>query len=329
MPPALEPRIQSVEERLNRFGERLAAVETKTNASTPQKETNWYLVTMLSIVGAMSLAFWGWVGNNILGLNKDVATISQKLADVEKLQTQNLLTAAQQAAKLGDQKTANDLLKQTADMVKQLAETHTHAEQDFFTKAVEKLDQMSGVDQNVVQATLISFAHYRSALNAPPSLPDNKKNAPPPPAPVRDGSHPVLTTVSLPGGAEIRAVAWPIFTTMNFSPAKPITLVADGAVVDARGERPDQQLLVVATRSLDQNPAIVQGLTVIGGNQTLDYITWHNVTFISTHIKYDGGPVRLNNVRFINCTFDFPSNSLGLEVAKYCILEPKEPVTVG
>jgi hypothetical protein len=40
-----------------------------------------------------------------------------------------------------------------------------------------------------------------------------------------------------------------------------------------------------------------------GGVQKLDGLHWKNSIFQNMRIEYDGGPVELENVRFINCTF--------------------------
>jgi hypothetical protein len=40
-----------------------------------------------------------------------------------------------------------------------------------------------------------------------------------------------------------------------------------------------------------------------GGSQKLDGVYWRNFTFTNVQIEYDGGPLALENVRFVNCTF--------------------------
>jgi hypothetical protein len=116
---------------------------------------------------------------------------------------------------------------------------------------------------------------------------------------------------------------YPNKKTFNFSPPKPITLEAYSAAVDNSAMQPGQEIIAVATRSLDRDPVIIKGPILIGATQTLDYINWEDVTFVNTHIRYKGGPVRLRNVRFVNCTFDFPNNDIGAKMAEYAALEPK------
>jgi hypothetical protein len=42
------------------------------------------------------------------------------------------------------------------------------------------------------------------------------------------------------------------------------------------------------------------------GGQVLDNGYWRNFTFENMKITYKGGPMALENVTFINCTFDMP-----------------------
>jgi hypothetical protein len=46
-----------------------------------------------------------------------------------------------------------------------------------------------------------------------------------------------------------------------------------------------------------------------GASQTLDGIHWHDITFVGVHIIYRGGDLDLQNVRFVNCTFEVPTRT--------------------
>ena len=59
----------------------------------------------------------------------------------------------------------------------------------------------------------------------------------------------------------------------------------------------------------------VENVTIAGAAQTLDGIHWKNVTFIGTHLRYEGGEVDLHDVRFIHCMFGFPSDDRGGRLA--------------
>ncbi len=73
-------------------------------------------------------------------------------------------------------------------------------------------------------------------------------------------------------------------------------------------------LLPPETRQFADNVR-VENLTIAGASQTLDGIHWRNVTFIGTRLRYEDGQLDLRNVRFLHCTFGFPSDARGASVA--------------
>jgi hypothetical protein len=56
------------------------------------------------------------------------------------------------------------------------------------------------------------------------------------------------------------------------------------------------------------NGLTVDGGKISGGHQTLDGVYWKDFTFNGVVIEYDGGPMILENVKFINCTFKMKFN---------------------
>lgn len=52
----------------------------------------------------------------------------------------------------------------------------------------------------------------------------------------------------------------------------------------------------------------VEDITFSGAAQTLDGIRWRNVVFVDTRLRYEGGPLSLQNVQFIRCTFGFTTD---------------------
>jgi hypothetical protein len=158
-----------------------------------------------------------------------------------------------------------------------------------------------------------SLATYRSALNPVPSMPTRSAELP---------------TTTLPFAVALALARYPLLTSVKI-PAETVITEGYGAAFDCTALKPGEDVFVPATRSLDTNPTIMRGFTVLGATQTLDYITWEDITFVNTHTKYLNGPVRLHNVRFVNCTFDFPNSVLGQEISKYAALEPKQDLRVG
>jgi len=73
-------------------------------------------------------------------------------------------------------------------------------------------------------------------------------------------------------------------------------------------------LLPPASRSMADGVR-VENLTIAGAAQTLDGIRWHNVTFVGTHLRYEGGPLDLRNVHFVNCRFGVGSDGRGARLA--------------
>jgi hypothetical protein len=73
-------------------------------------------------------------------------------------------------------------------------------------------------------------------------------------------------------------------------------------------------LLPPSTRSVTDNVR-VENLTIAGAAQTLDNIHWKNVTFIGTRLRFESGSIDLQNVHFVRCTFGFPSDLRGAQLA--------------
>ena len=73
-------------------------------------------------------------------------------------------------------------------------------------------------------------------------------------------------------------------------------------------------LVPPTARSIRDN-VLVEDLTIAGASQTLDGIRWHNVTFVGTRLLYAKGPLDLENVHFVNCTFEFPPDDRGARLA--------------
>src|ERR1700676_2418300 len=63
------------------------------------------------------------------------------------------------------------------------------------------------------------------------------------------------------------------------------------------------------------------GVTITNCPQILDGFTWRNVVFINSHISYKGGPVILDNVTFLNCTFQTERNDEGIRLLQYAALD--------
>jgi hypothetical protein len=81
-----------------------------------------------------------------------------------------------------------------------------------------------------------------------------------------------------------------------------------GNLLDATSMPSGAEILEPPMSRLFADNVHVENLTIVGAAQTLDGIHWKNVTFIGTHLRYEGGEVDLHDVRFIHCMFGFPSD---------------------
>ena len=73
-------------------------------------------------------------------------------------------------------------------------------------------------------------------------------------------------------------------------------------------------LLPPFTRNFNDNVR-VEGLTIEGASQTLDGVRWKNVTFIGMRLRYEGGSISLQNVKFVRCRLGFITDERGARLA--------------
>jgi len=88
-----------------------------------------------------------------------------------------------------------------------------------------------------------------------------------------------------------------------------------GNYIDATLMPDTSEILLPPSTRVMADGVRVDGLTIAGAAQTLDGIRWKNVTFIGTRLRYEGGEVSLQNVRFTNCTFGFSADERGARLA--------------
>lgn len=174
---------------------------------------------------------------------------------------------------------------------------HRIAPPDFFQSASAQLDrvaQQSGSDQRFsehVTSARIELAALRSA----------QEMAPPVPA----------------------AGSFELYSPRQIAPNQtldPTTL--RGKYLDGRPLPELSEILVPpASRAFADNIR-VEDLTIAGPAQTLDGIRWRNVTFVETRLRYEGGELSLQNVRFVRCRFGLPGDERGARIASTIALAP-------
>jgi hypothetical protein len=221
--------------------------------------------------------------------------------------TQTLEGAANDAA-AGSLGAAEMGVDRADSMITTARVLNSGAPTDFFAPALAEFDhivQQHPDDRRLfehVTLARISLAELRSAQN------------PDPPAAARGDKSPAPLSIGAP--REIAA-------NQMLDPAA----IGGGNFIDAT-LMPDTSeiLLPPASRAFADNVR-VENLTFAGAAQTLDGIRWRNVIFIGTRLRYEGGPLDLQNVQFIRCRFGFVNDDRGARLAS-AIANGKTSLTI-
>jgi len=176
---------------------------------------------------------------------------------------------------------------------------HRPAPPNFFQSASAQLDRVlqqkpseQGLFQHVTSAR-IGLAEYRSSQDT----------APPPPPPS--------------GGRIMLNSPRRIAANQALDPA-----TLDGGYLDATLLPELSEILALPTSRDFADKIRVENLTIAGAAQTLDGIRWRNVTFVGTHLRYQGGELSLENVRFVRCRFGLPQDDRGARISSAIALAP-------
>ena len=102
---------------------------------------------------------------------------------------------------------------------------------------------------------------------------------------------------------------------------RPRRRIIDATLMRTLGDSPAARLARLADNIR------VENLTFAGAAQTLDGIRWRNVIFIGTRLRYEGGPLDLQNVQFIRCRFGFVNDDRGARLAS-AIANGKTSLTI-
>jgi hypothetical protein len=189
---------------------------------------------------------------------------------------------AQKAADDGDFSRANDLLKKARALFSDAREHRVSASADIFESAIENLNEIENSTPETTKAAGPVINDLRVLLaNYRSSL----QTAPDLDAPFLGPAVRTPTEIShlsIKGGSPAIADAH-------------VTGQMALLVSDVRIIKPDFQLL--------------------------DGIRWRDVTFVDTSIEYNGGPVELTNVRFINCDFIVHAGPNATKFLEYAALD--------
>ncbi|SRR6266568_1351960 len=343
-------RLESLDARAARFESRMTEIEARLGITIPERKSavvraykrvvNYKGTALIIAVIAILASIFGpnlyrrhlehqdrdfdasvdgRIDNKLSPISTKLNELAVKLGEIKGsldiLKMRVSITDSAQYIKRGEFTLAVKAAEEANRAIHEATVSKAPAPPEFFKQVSDVINSVSPRQPELSTKfgqLRISLATYRSALNPFPSLPKQTAELP-------TTKPPFNLTMAL----------YRASTSVVLSPPKPVVIVGYGTGIDCTSMKPGQEIFIPATRSLDENPATVRGLTLVGATQTLDYMTWEDVTFVNTHIKYLSGPVRLRSVRFVNCTFDLPTNNVGQQVAQYAALEPKQELRIG
>jgi hypothetical protein len=254
-----------------------------------------YTVFAITVVLVLSLAWrgirWTTRPGSAASIYSPPAVASAPRTPVWQSDFATALDIAQREATGGNFGSAEMAVDHAESIVTTERLQSATAPTDFFAPSLAALDRIAAQrpdDQRLIEhVTLarISIAEMRSSLAADP------------------GGAPSAERVSIGAPREIGA-------NQTLDPASLGAPILDATVMPDTAEI----LLPPYSRTFADNVR-VENLIVAGAAQTIDGIHWRNVTFVGTRLRYEGGGVDLQNVRFVHCRFGFATDDRGARLA--------------
>ena len=240
-------------------------------------------------------------------------TVSQNSAD----SAAEFVNTVKDSVASGDTLKAGEAAASARTLILTAKELKTPAPPGYFEQVSATIDSMGAVADSDISrelfSTRVALAEYHSALEMMPDIPDK-----PVLVEVRAGE-PIDATRLAHGG-----VYRP--TNQVLLPAR-MDLNAPGAVIDGSQLVSGTEVLK-PTVSFAQGGNVFSGLTFEGVTQTIDGAEWKDVVFVNARIRYRGGRLQLDHVRFINCTFEVSQSDHGAQFAKGVALG-SDALTIG
>jgi hypothetical protein len=249
-----------------------------------------YLKWAVGILVAILLGF----ATQFYMLNRDIGTLTGKIEAVPAALAQKLLEQSKAAAERGDITDASRNLVLATSFLQDAKKSKAPVGAEFFDTTYVEMNQLKDQPQlsGQLHSARLELASYRSALQSPPKLmePGKKTNKPISPDDLKDSTYLIFTA---PGEM--------------FTQTGPIRKISGGFGV--------------------QNIVLVGGVS--GVTQTLDGIRWVDDVFENVLIRYEGEEVLLQNVKFVNCTFEIANNPSGTRVTDYAIIGKPDKLVIG
>jgi len=197
----------------------------------------------------------------------------------------NELSVAQGLVKIGNRKSAGDLLEDTDHTLRTAsAPSFTAA---FIKNASVDLFAIKSAspDLSGISHSLLQLAYLRSALEKEPEVRDR-------------GSNPGCGGIS----------------------GQDITI--QGSIYRFGFGSPCGFVLVPRQDGSMSSRVSISDSFIFGGTQVLDGIAWIHDTFVGSRIRYHGGRILLNALLFVDCTFDIVDSPNGDRVIDFAISRP-------
>ncbi|MGH9682196.1 MAG: hypothetical protein ACRD4S_01080 [Candidatus Acidiferrales bacterium] len=240
-----------------------------------------------------------------------------------RIEVRNWLDAATRDAASTDATAAEIDVDRAASLLTGALVYKKTAPLEFFDLTIQTLDRVQRehpenqrLDQHVTLAR-IELAQLRSAMNAAPGVAASETAIA---SPETDAAAPSNAVGPAPA-ADAESSAKPRDSVEVSSPRNVATNSVlnpkslGGGYLDATLMPEDAEILEPPTSRLLSDGIRVEGLTIAGAAQTLDGIHWKDVTFVGARVRYDGGELDLQNVKFVRCIFGFSPGDHGARLA--------------
>jgi hypothetical protein len=282
--PITDKRFNDLVGRVTGIGERLAKVEGSTGVPRGH-QIPWPLIgAALAIVVTVILSAIAATHIIDTEITNKIGPLEQRLTKVEGAikaladqgpdQTQRLIHDLLATAKTASDPTMAAKATQAAtSLIRTLQEEKRPATPVFFQSSIEALNQITPKIRKASFQSRIALAEYRSALE-----------------PLVTGTTFIFTPMK--HAIYERGPGPHVYDHINYD----FTNVSGNAIV--------------LPKPPEKANTTFKSSVIKGGYQLLDGLHWINVTFVGTHISYNNGELDLQNVRFVNCTFEVPAKAL-------------------
>ncbi|MGO9126634.1 MAG: hypothetical protein ACLP6G_17330 [Terriglobales bacterium] len=264
--------------------------------------------------------FWVVVGFGFLWLGALTALIIQTKSRIYDLPLQisdSLISTAKRELSDGRLPQAASAVQSATAMVATAQLRGIRPDPAFFKRQIEEVSGIHPKSRELadqVNQFRFTLATYRSQFNPRPVIPKETQEWKP--------DIQIQPSVNYHVGPNAQFVL-PAGNTIEGPPGQPSRVVFD---IHDLG---DKDFIVPPSRSMEEAKIMIANVTIFGGSQTLGGIYWEDVTFVNVRIKFVNGSMRLHNVRFVNCTFDLPSNQDGAGIADYAALDSRGDFRIG